>query len=169
MDVKTAARFSCQCLNSYVLGGMLRNKINYFAFTFFVLFALFQSTVHGKEKHMSGPAQNGVLIYSGDLSNLSEFYEKLFGMRVARKTNDFISLEMNGFNLIIHVPPFDMPDKTVSPIKLFLTVDDMATAREEAVKLGGQAFEGEWSNSIFKVSNIADLDGNHIQLRQFNK
>ena len=147
----------------------MRNKFSYFAFVLFVLSALFQSTAHGKEKHMSGPAQNGVLIYSGDLSNLSEFYEKLFGMRVARKTNDFISLEMKGFNLIIHVPPFDMPNKTFSPIKLFLTVDDMAMAREEAVKLGGQAFEGEWSNPIFKVSNIADRDGNHIQLREFNR
>ena len=118
---------------------------------------------------MSGPAQNGVLIYSGDLNNLSEFYEKLFGMRVVRKTNDFISLETNGFNLIIHVPPFDISTKAFSPIKLFLTVDDMTMTREKAVKLGGQSFEGEWSNPIFKVSNIADRDGNHIQLRQFNK
>ncbi|WP_214000476.1 VOC family protein [Arsukibacterium sp.] len=117
---------------------------------------------------MAGPAQNGVLIYSGDLANLSAFYEKLFGMRVVRKTNDFISLETNGFNLIIHVPPFNMPDKAFSPVKLFLTVADMAIAREQAVKFGGQAFEGEWSNPVFKVSNIADRDGNHIQLRQFN-
>ena len=142
---------------------------NYFLYIVFVLFTLFQSTAHAKEQPMSGPAQNGVLIYSGDLSNLSEFYEKLFGMRVVRKTNDFISLETNGFNLIIHVPPFDMPLKAFSPVKLFLTVDDMAISREEAVKLGGQAFEGEWSNPIFKVSNIADRDGNHIQLRQFSK
>lgn len=118
---------------------------------------------------MSGPAQNGVLIYSGDLNNLSEFYEKLFGMLVVRKTNDFISLETNGFNLIIHVPPFDMPTTVFSPIKLFLTVDDMAMSRAKAIKLGGQVFEGEWSNPVFKVSNIADRDGNHIQLRQFSK
>ena len=144
-------------------------KINYFAFAFFVLSALFHSIAHTKEQHMSGPAQNGVLIYSADLSNLSEFYEKLFGMRVVRKTNEFISLETNGFNLIIHVPPFDMPTNVFSPIKLFLTVDDMAISREDAVKLGGQAFDGEWSNPIFKVSNIADRDGNHIQLRQFSK
>ncbi|GHG66505.1 hypothetical protein GCM10010919_14240 [Alishewanella longhuensis] len=147
----------------------MRNKISYFAFVLFIVFALVLSTVHSKEPHMSVPAQNGVLIYSSDLSNLSEFYEKLFGMRVVRKTNDFISLETNGFNLIIHVPPFDMPTKVFSPIKLFLTVDDMGLSRGEAVKLGGQVFEGEWSNPVFKVSNIADRDGNHIQLRQFNK
>jgi len=118
---------------------------------------------------MSGPAQNGVLIYSGDLNNLSEFYEQLFSMHVVRKTKDFISLEKEGFNLIIHVPPFDMPNNAFSPIKLFLTIDDMAISRAEAVKLGGQAFDGEWSNPVFKVSNIADRDGNPIQLRQFNK
>lgn len=147
----------------------MHNKCSYFAFAFIILSALFQSTVHSKEPHMAGPAQNGVLIYSGELSNLSEFYEKLFGMRVVRKTNDFISLEMNGFNLIIHKPPFDMPTNSFSPIKLFLSVEDMAMAREQAVKLGGQAFEGQWSNPLFTVSNIADRDGNHIQLRQFNQ
>lgn len=147
----------------------MHNKFSYFAIAFIILSALFQSTAHSKEKHMSGPAQNGVLIYSDDLSNLSEFYEKLFGMRVVRKTNDFISLETNGFNLIIHTPPFDMPTNSFSPIKLFLTVEDMAMARELAVKLGGAVFEGEWSNPLFKVSNIADRDGNHIQLRQFNQ
>ncbi|RXJ66849.1 hypothetical protein CS022_24475 [Veronia nyctiphanis] len=147
----------------------MRNKFGYFVFVLIVLSASFQSTAQGKEKHMSGPAQNGVLIYSLDLSNLSEFYEKLFGMRVVRKTNDFISLETNGFNLIIHVPPFDMPTEAFSPIKIFLTVENMAVSREEAVKLGGQAFEGEWSNPIFKVSNIADRDGNQIQLRQLSK
>ena len=118
---------------------------------------------------MSGPAQNGVLIYSADLSNLSEFYETLFGMQIVRKTKDFISLETNGFNLIIHVPPFAIPPNTFSPIRLFPTVEDMAASRAQAVKLGGQAFEGEWGNPVFKVSNIADRDGNQIQLRQFSK
>ncbi|MDX5407582.1 MAG: hypothetical protein LPK11_11175 [Chromatiaceae bacterium] len=147
----------------------MHNKFGYFAFALFILSTLFQSTAHSKEQHMSGPAQNGVLIYSGDLSNLSEFYEKLFGMRIVRKTKDFISLETNGFNVIIHTPPFELPNTAFSPIKLFLTVEDMAMSREQAVKLGGQAFEGEWSNPLFKVSNIADRDGNHIQLRQFNQ
>lgn len=118
---------------------------------------------------MSGPAQNGVLIYSADVGNLSEFYATLFAMRIVRRTDDFNSLEKSGFNLVIHVPPCDMPSKTFNPIKLFLTVDDMALARDQAIKLGGQAFDGEWGNPIFKVSNIADRDGNPIQLRQFNQ
>lgn len=30
-------------------------------------------------------------------------------------------------------------------------------------------YSGDLSNPVFKVSNIADCDGNHIQLRQLNK
>jgi predicted enzyme related to lactoylglutathione lyase len=116
---------------------------------------------------MSGPAQNGALVYSSDLNKLSEFYEKLFGMRVIRTTKDFISLDKNGFNLILHIPPFELPKDKYNPVKLFLAVENMEDARDKAIALGGKAFEGEWSNPIFKVSNIADCDGNHIQIREF--
>ena len=62
-------------LLSMCLEASMRNKISYFAFALVILSALFQSTTHSKDQQMSVPAQNGVLIYSGDLSNLSEFYE----------------------------------------------------------------------------------------------
>ena len=117
---------------------------------------------------MSGPAQNGVLIYSSNIDSLSEFYLRLFNMRLLRRTNDFISMERDGFNLIIHVPPFNMPNETFSPIKLFLSVQDLEKARKDVIELGGKTFEGEWANPIFRVSNVADRDGNHIQLREFH-
>ena len=53
----TASRRRSRCGRE----AFMRNTINYFAFVFFILSALSQSTVHSKEKHMSGPAQNGVL------------------------------------------------------------------------------------------------------------
>ncbi|MCU7553777.1 hypothetical protein OCL06_04085 [Alteromonas sp. ASW11-19] len=118
---------------------------------------------------MTGPAQNGVLVYSDDVSNLAEFYVQLFNMQVSRETKDFTSLEKDGFNLIIHAPPFAIPESGLSPVKVFLTVTDMTDTRKKATTLGGQAFDGEWANPLFKVSNIADRDGNHIQLRQFNR
>jgi len=118
---------------------------------------------------MAGPAKNGVLIYSNDISNLAEFYQQLFGMSVLRKTDDLVSLVTDGFNLVIHVPPFELPAPVFSPVKMFLTVEHMATARAAALRLGGQAFDGEWRNPLFSVCNIADCDGNHIQLRQFNQ
>jgi predicted enzyme related to lactoylglutathione lyase len=140
-------------------------KVLVFAAVFFA--TLFSYAAHSKEVKMSGPAQNGVLIYSSNLPHLAEFYEQLFGMRVTKETKDFISLDKDGFNLIIHIPPFDIPQNSFSPIKLFLSVRDMEATRKKAVNLGGEAFDGEWANPIFKVSNIADREGNHIQIRQF--
>lgn len=116
---------------------------------------------------MLGPAQNGVLIYSTNFPDLAEFYEQLFSMRVTRETEDFINLDKDGFNLIIHVPPFEIPEGSFSPIKPFLSVQDMKSVRNKAVSLGGQVFDGQWENPLFKVSNIADREGNHIQLREF--
>lgn len=116
---------------------------------------------------MPGPAQHGVLIYSGNLPQLADFYVQLFDMHITRETKDLISLDKDGFTLIIHVPPFDIPAGSVSPVKLFLSVQNMAATREKAIALGGSAFDGEWANPIFTVSNIADSDGNHIQIRQF--
>ncbi|ACV27210.1 conserved hypothetical protein [Kangiella koreensis DSM 16069] len=90
-------------------------------------------------------------------------------MEVTREISDFISLERDGFNIIIHIPPIEMPQTNFNPIKLFMTVDNLDTAKVRAQELGGQSFEGEWSNPLFTVCNIADSDGNHIQLREFKE
>lgn len=116
---------------------------------------------------MAGPAENGAIIYANDVNALAKFYEALFDMHITKQTHDFVSLDRQGFTIIVHVPPVDLPDTSFNPIKLFLTVDDMAQARQKAVSLGGHAFDGEWANPIFKVSNIADSDGNPIQIREF--
>ena len=55
-----------------------------------VIFAtLFSNEDQVKDVNVSVPAQNGVLIYSSNLRHLAEFYEQLFGMRVARETREF--------------------------------------------------------------------------------
>lgn len=90
-------------------------------------------------------------------------------MEVTRETTYFISLVKEGFNIIVHVPPAEIPQTNFNPIKLFMSVDNLDAAREKAIALGGQSFEGEWSNPLFTVCNIADLDGNHIQLREFKE
>ncbi len=136
-----------------------------FVAVFFTI--IFANTSQCKETNMSGPAQNGVLIYSSNFQHLAEFYEQLFEMQVTRETPNFISLNKDGFNLIIHLPPFDLPKNSFSPIKLFLTVNNMEATKKEAIRLGGETFDGEWSNPTFKVSNIADREGNHIQIREF--
>lgn len=116
---------------------------------------------------MPKPAQNGVLIYSGNFRSLAEFYQQLFGLAVIRETKEFVSLEKDGFNLIIHIPPFETSKESFCSIKLFLTVQNIEATKKEALELGGKIFDGEWANPIFKVANIADCDGNHIQIREF--
>jgi predicted enzyme related to lactoylglutathione lyase len=118
---------------------------------------------------MAGPAQNGVLIYSAQVAKLAEFYQQVFALQLQRSTEDFISLSKDGFHLIIHRPPFDLPVPALSSLKLFLTVTDMQASRRQVQQAGGQLFDGEWQNSLFKVSNVTDPEGNQIQLREFSQ
>ncbi|MDN3474295.1 VOC family protein [Pseudoalteromonas sp. APC 3355] len=116
---------------------------------------------------MSGPARFGAIIYAGSVKRLSAFYLEMFGLRVLRETNDLVSLGGEGFNIVVHVPPVELPDTKFNTVKVFVAVDSLEDAKRRAMELGGKALEGEWSNPVFKVCNIADPEGNHIQLREF--
>jgi predicted enzyme related to lactoylglutathione lyase len=116
---------------------------------------------------MTEPAKNGALVYSNDIKALAQFYTELFSMKVTRETSDFLSLVKDGFNIVIHTPPIAMPQADFNTVKLFMAVDNIDAAKLKAVNLGGQSFEG--SNPLFTVSNIADSDGNHIQIREFTR
>lgn len=116
---------------------------------------------------MTGPAKYGALVYSNNIRALAQFYTLLFEMEVMRETPELISLIKEGFNIVLHIPPVEMPAVDFNRVKLFITVGDLEAAKLKAQQLGGQSFEGVWSNAIFAVSNIADPEGNHIQLREF--
>lgn len=88
-------------------------------------------------KRMSRPAENGALIYSNNIQDLSKFYKSLFSMRLSKETSDFVSLDKDGFNIVIHTPPAKIPDAGFSPIKLFITVQSLSKTRELALELGG--------------------------------
>lgn len=118
---------------------------------------------------MSGPAQFGAIVYAKNLRKLAGFYIDYFDMNLVRETGDFLSLEKNGINIIIHTPPIELSDSGFNRVKLFLTVDSLEKARNEVTRLGGTALEGEWANPLFRVCNIADPEGNHIQLREFTR
>lgn len=116
---------------------------------------------------MSGPAKYGVVVYSNNIEQQAEFYKQLFDMMVVHSTNELVSLNKEGFNLVVHTPPIEIPALNFNTIKMFMSVESLEKAKSKAVSLGGGALEGEWSNPIFKVCNIADPEGNHIQLREF--
>jgi predicted enzyme related to lactoylglutathione lyase len=118
---------------------------------------------------MSTPARCGVVIYSADIQKLSEFYIGFFQMTKLRETPEFVSLDKDGFNIIIHSPPIEIPENNFHTVKVFMTVASLAAAKESVVEFGGTTMAGEWGNPIFKICNIADPDGNHIQIREFFK
>ena len=116
---------------------------------------------------MNGPARHGGIVYAKDIKRLSSFYMNFFGMNSVRETPDFIALEIEGFNIIVHKPPMELPEGRFNTVKLFLTVASLEHARETIAEYGGSAMAGEWSNPTFKVCNISDPEGNHIQIREF--
>ena len=116
---------------------------------------------------MSGPAKFGAIVYAKNIQALSEFYMKMFGLSVLHETTELVSLGGDGFNIVVHTPPIELPVRTFNTIKVFVAVTSLEVSRRQAIELGGKALEGEWSNPIFKVCNVADPEGNHIQLREF--
>jgi len=116
---------------------------------------------------MSDPSKFGAIVYAENIPLVSAFYLKMFGLRVLHETDGLVSLGGEGFNIVVHTPPVEIPAKKFNTVKVFLAVSNLEDARRQAVELGGRALEGEWSNPIFKVCNIADPEGNHIQLREF--
>lgn len=118
---------------------------------------------------MSLPAKSGVIIYSKNIKTLSQFYRDMFDMDLLRETPDFISLGCNGFNIIIHVPPIEIPPNNFNTVKVFLTVDSHTEAMTRVVECGGEVLAGVWANPLFKVCNISDPEGNHIQIREFTQ
>jgi len=116
---------------------------------------------------MSGPPKSGVILYAKNIKVLSQFYIEMFDMGKSRETDDFISLSGQGLNVVIHVPPIEIPAENFNTVKMFLTVESHEEARDRVKKLGGKALDGVWSNPIFKVCNITDPEGNHIQIREF--
>ncbi|MEO1082501.1 MAG: VOC family protein [Pseudomonadota bacterium] len=116
---------------------------------------------------MSGPARHGAIVYARDVRELAAFYQRFFGMTQTRETPEFIALDLEGLSVIVHEAPVEFPRKTINTVKLFLTVPSLKQAREQVVEEGGAALEGEWSNAFFRLCNIADPEGNHIQIREF--
>lgn len=116
---------------------------------------------------MSRSTKFGAIVYARNLQALSKFYLNMFSLSVAHETDELVSLGGESVNIVVHSPPIEIPERNFNTIKMFVAVESIENARHHATELGGEALEGEWSNPIFKVCNIADPEGNHIQLREY--
>ncbi|WP_018981568.1 VOC family protein [Salinimonas chungwhensis] len=116
---------------------------------------------------MSKPARQGVIIYSNNTEDLAAFYESVFAMDIIKTSKQWVTLECEGLHIVVHVPPQQFPPERMNTIKLFISVDSHHDAHQSVTEAGGKSLPGEWANPLFSVSNIADPEGNIVQLRVF--
>lgn len=125
---------------------------------------------------MPGPARAGALIYAKDLDRLSQFYQRLLGMRMLHGDAEHHVIESADFQLIIHaIPPQIAATFTIATppepreeqaIKLFFTVASLADATSVAGASGGAVFGQEYAGPGFAARNGYDPEGNIFQVRE---
>ena len=71
---------------------------------------------------MSTYSKSGVIVYSYNIKSLSQFYMDMFDMKLLRDTTDFINIGSDDFNIIVHMPPIEIPEYNFNTVKIFLTV-----------------------------------------------
>lgn len=126
---------------------------------------------------MPGPARAGALIYAKNIEKLSGFYQVLFAMTLLKADAEHQVIESADFQLIIHAIPAPIAEtirisappepRQDQAIKLFFTVDDLASAEALAPTLGGEIFGPVYDGPGFKVRNGYDPEGNIFQIRAF--
>lgn len=121
---------------------------------------------------MPGPARAGALLYAADIERIASFYQQLLAMMRLAASAERIVLESPDFQLLVHALPPQVPAPSAGPrssaLRLFFTVDSLATARERAASLGGNIQRQEWQGPGFTVCNATDPEGNVFQVREFH-
>ncbi|ARU86659.1 VOC family protein [Pseudomonas sp. M30-35] len=119
----------------------------------------------------------GAVIYAKDIGRVSQFYSELAGLPILQQEPDHVLLESTKFQLVVVAIAPAIADQIVisSPperrentaIKLCFAVQSLATAREVAMRLGGElnSPEREWEFQGYKVCDAHDPEGNVFQVR----
>lgn len=126
---------------------------------------------------MPGPARAGALIYAKDLERLSAFYQALLGMTPNARDSWHHVLGNGDLQLVIHAIPdhiartFEIATpphlREEQAIKLFFTVEDLASAEKIASAHGGGVFGPSYPGPGFVARNAFDPEGNIFHLRAF--
>lgn len=118
------------------------------------------------------------VLFAKDHQVLARFYREVAGLRDAGGDADHVKLAGGAFELIVHQIPeryakhIDIATPPVvremTAIKLCFPCDDLARARETAVRLGGNLYgkEREWRSDSATVCDGYDPEGNVFQLFQ---
>jgi predicted enzyme related to lactoylglutathione lyase len=127
---------------------------------------------------MASSSSPGAVIYAKDVARVSGFYAAVTGLRVAHADDEYVVLESEGFQLVVHgipaeviaslelaEPPLRREDATV---KLVFPVPSISAARAVAATYGGKVDppEREWRFQSDRVCDGHDPEGNVVQLRE---
>lgn len=127
---------------------------------------------------MATPPVMGAVVFAKDVTRVGVFYAAITGLAVMRTEPGWMLLESPAYQLVVHGIPEDIAADTeiASPpvrradtaVKLVFPVTSLASAREQAERLGGAVDppEREWQFGALRVCDGLDPEGNVIQLRQ---
>jgi predicted enzyme related to lactoylglutathione lyase len=120
----------------------------------------------------------GAVLYAKDVSGLSGFYSEVVGLRVTRADPDYVVLESEAYQLVVHAVPGDIAAsieiatppirREDAAVKLVFTVPSLGKARASAARHGGALDPAarEWQFQGQRVCDGHDPEGNVIQLRE---
>jgi len=127
---------------------------------------------------MSQAVPYGAVIYAKDYRALAGFYEHVCGLTQREADDEYVLLEAPSFQLIIlQIPERIAANITIekpprkrenTPIKLFLNVSSIESARQTAKALGGElnGREKEWKFHGVRRCDGIDPEGNVFQLQE---
>ena len=124
---------------------------------------------------MPGPARAGAVLFAKDVADLVRFYESVLGMTCVHQDADHAVIENPDLQLVVHGLPDHIAQQIALstpptpraqvPVKLFASVADLDAALEQVHAGGGVAVGAAWQGPGFRAVDVADAEGNVVQLR----
>ncbi len=121
---------------------------------------------------MSGPAKQGAFIFAEDVKALANFYQQVCALTMVHQRDDLVVLKTGrDTQLVISQSPTSIHSASNSTlardsaIKLFFSVDDYQSAKQQIDTLNGHVFEPVIRSPFFNVVDVADCEGNVFHLR----
>jgi predicted enzyme related to lactoylglutathione lyase len=127
---------------------------------------------------MSAVPLPSVVLFVGNVDRVTSFYREVAAMRYVSGDGEHSVLEVDGFQLVVHLLKGE-PEPVVesggkvrvredSYWKMCLPVHSIGTARVDASRLGGliKPTSHEWSARGFRACDGNDPEGNVFQVRE---
>lgn len=131
-----------------------------------------------KMETRTGAPGVGAVLFASDCHALANFYAEVLGFVALEREGDFVRLERDGFELLVHAmhgdvasrTRFDAPPRRRSenPIKLVFAINDIGATRDAVERLAGRldADAKAWRFRGGRVLDGEDPEGNVFQLRE---